>query len=190
MDEREKALIERVLNGDREAFEPLITPYRQHLLILAYRITRNWEDAKETCQETFLRAFKYLAKVDYKKSFRNWIYQILINAARNFKKKEASRERLRQVMTAEEKLVDSRLNPEQPQLDQEFRSQLADCLDGLSGREKEIFLLRDIEGLSIKESADVLNCSSVAVRVHLSSARRKIKEKIKEKYPFLLEDRR
>lgn len=73
MDEQERALIERVLDGDLDAFEPLITPYRQPLLGLAYRITQNWEDAKETSQETFLRAFKYLGTVDVRRSFRNWI---------------------------------------------------------------------------------------------------------------------
>ena len=183
-------MVERVLNGDLDAFEPLITPYRQPLLSLAYRITRNWEDAKETSQETFLRAFKYLAKFDVQKSFRNWIYQILINTARNLKKKQPIHERLRHDVPVSELLVDSGKDPEQQQLDREFRSQLADCLDGLSDREREIFLLRDIEGWNIRETADVLRCSSIAVRVHLSAARRKIKERIKEKYPFLMEVRR
>jgi RNA polymerase sigma-70 factor (ECF subfamily) len=187
MDDRERALVERVLSGDIDAFEPLITPYRQPLLSLAYRITRNWEDAKETSQETYLRAFKYLASVDVQKSFRSWIYQILINTARNLKKKQAGQERLRRDALAPELFVDSGNDPEQHQLDRELRSQLSDCLDVLSGREREIFLLRDIEGWNIKETADVLKCSSIAVRVHLSAARRKIKERIKEKYPFLLE---
>jgi RNA polymerase sigma-70 factor (ECF subfamily) len=176
MDERERALVERVLNGDIDAFEPLITPYRQSLLSLAYRITRNWEDA-----------FKYLASIDVQKSFRSWIYQILINTARNLKKKQASQERLRRDALTPELFVDSRNDPEQHQLDRELRSQLTDCLDVLSDREREIFLLRDIEGWNIKETADVLKCSSIAVRVHLSAARRKIKERIKEKYPSLLE---
>jgi len=187
MDERERALVERVLNGDRDAFEPLVTPYRRPLLGLAYRMTRNWEDAKEITQETFLRAFKYLANVDFQKSFRNWIYQILINTARHLKKKQAVQERLRHDGLEPDLLADSRNNPEQPQLDQELRSQLADCLDALSDREREIFLLRDIEGWNIKETAGVLRCSSISVRVHLSAARRKIKERIKEKYPSLME---
>jgi RNA polymerase sigma-70 factor (ECF subfamily) len=190
MDDRERALIERVLSGDIDAFEPLITPYRQPLLGLAYRITKNWEDAKETSQETFLRAFKYLANVDVQKSFRNWIYQILINTARNLKKKQAAQDRLRSDMPLSELPVDSGDDPEQAQFGRELRSQLRDCLDVLSDREREVFLLRDIEGWNIKETADVLKCSSIAVRVHLSEARRKIKEKIKEKYPSLLEVRR
>jgi RNA polymerase sigma-70 factor (ECF subfamily) len=190
MDDKERALVERVLNGDLDAFEPLITPYRQPLLSLAYRITRNWEDAKETSQETFLRAFKYLGKVDVRRSFRNWIYQILINTARNLKNKQAVQERLRLDLPVDKVPTTSEGNPEEHQLDQELRSQLMDCLDGLTDREREVFLLRDIEGLNIKESAHVLGCSSVSVRVHLSAARRKIQERIKEKYPSLVEVRR
>jgi RNA polymerase sigma-70 factor (ECF subfamily) len=191
MDDKERALIERVLNGDLDAFEPLITPYRQPLLSLAYRITRNWEDAKETSQETFLRAFKYLGKVDVRRSFRNWIYQILINTARHLKNKQAVQDRLRLDLPVDKvPTTSSEGNPEEHQLDQELRSQLMDCLDGLTDREKEVFLLRDIEGLNIKESAHVLGCSSVSIRVHLSAARRKIQERIKEKYPSLLEVRR
>lgn len=183
-------MVERVLSGDRDAFEPLITPYRRPLLSLAYRMTRNWEDAKETTQETFLRAFKYLANVDFQKSFRNWIYQILINTARNLKKKQAVQDRLRHDGLGPDLLVDSGNIPERQLLDRELRSQLADCLDVLSDREREIFLLRDIEGWNIKETAEVLRCSSISVRVHLSAARRKIKERIKEKYPSLMEVRR
>jgi RNA polymerase sigma-70 factor (ECF subfamily) len=60
MNEREKTLVEMVLSGNLDAFEPLVIPYRKTLLTMAYRMTQNWEDAKEISQETFLRAFKYL----------------------------------------------------------------------------------------------------------------------------------
>jgi len=182
-------LIERVLDGDLDAFEPLITPYRQPLLGLAYRITQNWEDAKETSQETFLRAFKYLGKVDLQRSFRNWIYQILINTARHHQKKRAIQERLKREIGVDEALAPPASDPERRELDRELRSQLMDCLDGLSDREREVFLLRDIEGLNIKETAGIVGSSSVSVRVHLSAARKKIKDRIKDKYPSLLEDK-
>jgi len=84
MNEREKTLVEMVLSGNLDAFEPLVIPYRKTLLTMAYRMTQNWEDAKEISQETFLRAFKYLRNYDRKRSFKNWILQILVNVARNF----------------------------------------------------------------------------------------------------------
>lgn len=68
MNESEKELVEMFLNGNTEAFERLIFPYRKSLLNFAYKMTKDLEDAKEICQETFMRAFRYLRKFDTKKS--------------------------------------------------------------------------------------------------------------------------
>ena len=83
MDERESRLVELVLQGDREAFGPLVTPHRKALLNMAYRLCRNWEDAGEVSQETLLRAFRYLRSYDPRRSFRNWMFQILVNVWRS-----------------------------------------------------------------------------------------------------------
>lgn len=187
MNERENELIERVLNGDLAAFEPLITPYRRPLLGLAYRITRNSEDAKEVSQEAFLRAFKYLRNFNPEKSFKSWIYQILVHAAQNHQKKKAKQENLMRSDSRKEMALAPGDNPEQRHEASELGSRLMDCLDRLSPREKEVFLLRDIQDLNIKESAGILRCSAISVRVHLSAARKKIKKTLKEKYPGLLE---
>lgn len=190
MDEKEKDLVERVLNGDLSAFEPLIAPYRKPLLGLAYRITRNPEDAKEAAQEAFLRAFKYLNRFDAEKSFKNWIFQILVRAARNFQMKKQKRENL---MMSEPLKTLARATGEDPERRQaagEIRSRLMDCLDVLSPREREVFLLRDIEDMDIRESARILKCSAISVRVHLSAARKKLRARIKDRYPELLEGER
>jgi RNA polymerase sigma-70 factor (ECF subfamily) len=186
MNEKENTLVEMVLAGKLEAFDPLVTPYRRALLSLAFRLTKNWEDAKEVAQETLLRAFKYLSHFDRKRSFKNWLFQILVNAARNFQKKSLP---LAGGFDLEE-LAASNSGPDGRHLREELKSQLLECLTGLSRKEKEIFLLRDIEELSIKETAEVLGVSSISVRVHLSAARKKIKEMIQEKYPHMMEGRR
>jgi RNA polymerase sigma-70 factor (ECF subfamily) len=72
-------------------------------------------------------------------------------------------------------------NPEKGQRDSEFRKELKEYLVRLTPREREIFLLRDIEECSIKETAGILGCSSVSVRVHLVSARHKIKDAVLER---------
>jgi RNA polymerase sigma-70 factor (ECF subfamily) len=186
MNEREKTLVERVLSGDLSAFEPLITPYRKPLLGLAYRIARNSEDAKEVAQETFLRAFKYLKNFNVEKSFKSWIYQILVHAARNYRNKQVKYETLRMSEPVKETAVAGGDDPERRHDDEEIRSRLMDCLDVLTPREKEVFLLRDIEEMNIQETAKILRCSAISVRVHLSAARKKIKERIKDRYPEYL----
>lgn len=175
-------MVELVLKGNLEAFEPLVTPYRQLLLTMAFRLSQNWEDAKEISQETLFRTFRYLQTFDRQKSFKNWLIQIMINVSRNYQRKRSGLE-----IPAEWTVPGPSADPLAEHLNKETRSVLLKCLDGLSPREREIFLLRDIEGLSVEETAQALATSSIAVRVHLSSARKKIKKRIKEKFPHILE---
>jgi RNA polymerase sigma-70 factor (ECF subfamily) len=188
MIDREKDLVERVLSGDLASFEPLVEPYRRRLLGLAFRITRNTEDAKEVAQEAFLRAFKYLRNFDADKSFKAWLFQILVHAARNFRAKQARQESMVRSEPLREAAWDAAGSPERRHDARELRSRLLDCLDELSPREREVFLLRDVEDLNIQETARVLGSSAISVRVHLSSARKKIRARIRDKHPDLLKE--
>jgi RNA polymerase sigma-70 factor (ECF subfamily) len=181
MDPKESRLVELVLSGQTEAFEPLVTPYRKLLLALAYRLSRNGEEAKEISQETLLRAFRYLRSFDRKRSFKNWLLQIEMNVWRASLKKSEDETTLRELASSP-----PQEDPESGQAGEEVRRQLFSCLDGLSPREKEVFLLRDIEEMSIKETAGILQTSAISVRVHLSRAREKIRECVKERFPELL----
>jgi RNA polymerase sigma-70 factor (ECF subfamily) len=182
MNEEERRLVEMVLSGRTEAFEPLVRPYRRALLALSYRLTRNLEDAKEVSQEALLRAFRYLRRCDTSRSFRNWLFQIAANAAR-----DRARKSLGERGALEDAARDRRPDPgpETGRSEAEFRSGLMACLTALSPREREVFVLRDLEELDIKETARALGCSNVSVRVHLTSARRKIRQRIRRQYPHL-----
>lgn len=174
-------MVELILSGRTEAFEPLVTPYRKLLLTIAYRLSRNSEEAKEISQETLLRAFHYLRSFDRKRSFKNWLLQIEMNIWRSSRKKDADEKTLKELADFERQE-----NPEAGQAGDELRRQILSCLDGLSPKEKEVFLLRDIEDMSIEETAQILRTSAISIRVHLSRARQKIRECVKERYPELL----
>lgn len=171
MNEQETTLVEMVLAGNSDAFEPLVRPYRNDLIRLAFRMTGDWEDANEASQEALLRAYRYLARFDTARSFKNWLLGILVNEARkSFRKKPRS---LSLAETAE---------PSTP-ADQErrheagvLRDRLRACLNELSRNQREIFILRDLEDRNIRETARILGASEVAVRVHLLRARKKIKD--------------
>jgi RNA polymerase sigma-70 factor, ECF subfamily len=182
MNETEKELVEMVLAGRTEAFEPLVTPYRRPLLALAYRLTRDREAALEVAQEAFLRAFRSLGRFDASRSFRNWLFQIAANEARDRMRRSA---RERAAMESAVRDVPRPADPEAGREGQEIRSGLMDCLSALSAREREVFVLRDIEELDIRETARALGCSSVSVRVNLSKARRKIRDAIRARHPHL-----
>lgn len=175
-----------VLSGRTEAFEPLVTPYRGALIALAYKLTRDREEALEVAQEALLKAFRYLRQYEPARSFQNWLFQIAANEARDRLRKRA-RERAAlqnavQGLTATE-------SPEARRDRQEIRADITRCLAGLSPREREVFVLRDLEELDIKETAGALGCSSISVRVSLSAARRKVREAIREHFPHLEEER-
>jgi len=187
MNETEQELITMVLSGRTEAFEPLVTPYRGPVLALAYRLTRDREDAREVAQEALLKAFRSLGRFDVSRSFRNWLFQIAANEARD-RRRRSRREREAYEAAAHEGAADAPAPgpaPEAHRERRETRSEIMRALQVLGPREREVFVLRDLEELDIRETSRVLGCSAVSVRVHLSRARRKIRDAIRRDSPHL-----
>src|SRR4030065_697582 len=186
MNETEKEFVAMVLSGRTEAFEPLVRPYRGPLLALACRLTRNREEALEVTQEALLRAFRSLARYDVSRSFKNWLFQIAANEAR-----DRTRKRTREKAAFDDAVhgASAAADPEAGRERQGGRADIMRCLAVLSPREREVFVLRDLEELDIKETARALRCSSVSVRVNLSSARRKLRQAIRDNFPHLEEGR-
>jgi len=192
MNQTEKELIEMVLSGRTEAFEPLVTPYRGPLLALATRLTRNREDAHEVAQEALLRAFRSLSRFDVSRSFRNWLFQIAANEARDrYRKRVRETAAFKDVVerTPSATTGSSAEHPEAGHDRRELRAGIMRLLDTFGPRERQVFVLRDLEGLDIRETSRVLGCSSLSVRVHLSKARQKLRETIRRDFPHLEERR-
>jgi RNA polymerase sigma-70 factor (ECF subfamily) len=186
MDQQEKELIERVLAGDAAAFEPLVTPYRGALLGLALRIVPNPEDAREVAQEALFKAFRYLRSFDPALSFRNWLYQIVVNTARGCRKRAGVEQRGLAAAFSEWHPGPATDDPAGGHEKDQARARLRECLDVLSDREREVFWLREIEEMNVGDTARVLKSSSISVRVHLNRARRKVLERFRSKYPDLI----
>lgn len=178
----EDKLVEEVLQGNHSSFELLLQPYRQGFLNMAYRITGDREEAREVCQDALLKIFKYLRSYKRGRSFKTWSYKILVNTSYDYLKEKRKFKRV----------IDGQKTAsvyEIPHVEQriwkiQMREKIQSMLDILSPREKAVFLLRDSEGISVKEAALVLRCSQISVRTHLSRARQKIKaqfEKTHEK---------
>ncbi len=177
----EEQLLEKALQGDARAFERLLFPYRQGMLNLAFRITQNAEDAQEVCQEALLKIFRYLDKYRSEMNLKNWTYQIVANAARDHLRK-----RKKQDLSADPRCLqegDRQISPEDSLLQVEIRDKLQACIRFLTPKERIVFVLRDVEGHSIRETASLLRLSSVSVRTHLSRARCKLRIRFEEIYP-------
>jgi RNA polymerase sigma-70 factor (ECF subfamily) len=170
----EDELVEEVLSGNHTSFELLLQPYRQGLLNMAYRMTGNLEEAKEVCQEALIKVYRYLDKFKKGRSFKSWIYRIAMNSAYDSLRRK---KRYHDVVESQKSIeVSSVQGPEKQLLNTELKARIDTCLKDLSPKEKAVFLLRDEEGLSIEEASEILKCSSISVRTHLSRARKKIRE--------------
>jgi RNA polymerase sigma-70 factor (ECF subfamily) len=176
----EDELVEAVLKGDHSSFELLLRPYRRGLLNMAYRMTGNPEEAKEVCQEALIRIFRYLNKFKKGRSFKNWIYKIVVNTSYDFLRGKG---RYAEIVESQKRgIVSSAPDPEKRLLNKEIKDKIKACLQRLSPKEKAVFLLRDEEGFSVDETSKILKCSSLSVRTHLSRARQKIREQFEKIY--------
>lgn len=186
MNETEKELIALVLAGRTDAFEPLVAPHRGPLLALASRLTQNREEALDVVQEALLRAYRSLSSFDPSRSFRNWLFQIAANEAR-----DRYRKRTRELAAFPEAAgrAPAAAGPEADHDRSELREGVMRAMASLSPREREVFVLRDLEDLDIRETSRALGCSGLAVRAHLSKARKKLREAIRRDLPHLEEGR-
>jgi RNA polymerase sigma-70 factor (ECF subfamily) len=169
----EERWVSRALAGDEDAFERLLRPHRQGMMNLAFRMTGNRDAAEEICQEAMIKVFKYLNRFQTGRSFRNWAFKITSNAAFDYLRRQKREESV--IETRKHVEVHATPSPEKRVLNRDIAQRLQSCLEYLTPKERMVFLLRDAEGFSVKETAGLMRSSSMAVRTHLSRARSKIR---------------
>jgi RNA polymerase sigma-70 factor, ECF subfamily len=176
------ALIERCRAGDIAAFEPLVEKYRQRVWRLAYNVLRDREEAWDVAQEAFVRAWQALPNFRGQSAFYTWLFRIVMNVAADRARARAARGRAFGTERIPEEDWD-RVLVEQPHEAQpdaaaagaERRSQIERALAKLSDDHRRIVVLSDIEGLSYKEIADVLEIPMGTVMSRLHNARKRLK---------------
>jgi RNA polymerase sigma-70 factor (ECF subfamily) len=166
-------VIEQVLGGDSDAFRLLVDRHTRPLYRLAYRITRNANDADDVVQETFLRAYRHLGSFDARSSFGTWLYRIATNVGLDLLRRRRGNEETELDTEAEQ----------QPQVgahDVLDRLSLSQALDhgmqNLTGRERTAFVLRHYEGMSIAEIGEVLGTETNATKNTIFRAVRKLRQ--------------
>lgn len=177
----EAELVERIRGGDAGAFEALLRPHRTGMLNMAYRIMGDSEDAHEVCQDALVKIFRFIDRYRTNRSFRNWAFKIVVNTAYDHLRRRKRRFDL--VESGKQAGVPSGDNPEARLLGRETRRRIFNALRDLSPRERTVFLLRDEEGYSISETAEILGSSSISVRTHLSRARKKLRAALADTHP-------
>ena len=176
--EREATLIGRIQGGERELFYELIRPYERRVFVIAFTILRNEQDAEDAAQDAFLKAFKYLAQFRSESRFSTWLIQVAINEAR-LRQRKSHLEIMRPIVDQENEdgtytprdFTDWREIPSEALERKEIRERLAAALGSLAQKYREVFVLRDVEHMSIEDTALALGISAGAVKTRLLRAR-------------------
>jgi RNA polymerase sigma-70 factor (ECF subfamily) len=175
--------------GDLDAFETLTSRYEQRVFALAMRMLRQEHDAEDVTQQTFLSVLENLDGFRGEASFSTWVLRIASHAALKIirKRKGLNTVSLEEATEPSENLdsiphpefiADWRQSPEHLVERNEVRRLLDDALTRLDEKHRLVFLLRDIEGLSIQETAAALDLSEANVKVRLLRARLQLREEL------------
>ncbi len=178
------ALVHASKNGDVAAFEELVKRYDRKLLRIAQSVTHNVEDAQDAVQEAFLKAFQNLHQFREESLFSTWLIRITLNQSlMKLRKQRKTREVSLDEDCQEEnvlplEVIDWAPNPEQLYWSTELREILIKVLKELRPILRAVFVLRDIEGLSINQTAEALNLSESAVKARLWRVRLQLRESL------------
>jgi RNA polymerase sigma-70 factor (ECF subfamily) len=185
MPDEDTALLQASRGGDVAAFEQLVKRYDAKLLRIAQKVTQNPEDAEEVVQEAFFKAYQKLDQFQEHAKFSTWLIRITLNES--LMKLRKQRAILKQLVDndvdadSERRLFDVAdwtPNPEMLYRASEFREILITSLQRLSPALKVVFVLRDIEEHSLRETSEILNLTETAVKTRLSRARLQLREEL------------
>lgn len=181
----EAVLVAEAKAGSYEAFEDLVNRYEKKIYRLGLNLTGNPEDAEDMLQETFLKAFEHLSDFREDSRFYTWIVRIAINQGlMKLRRRRSSKEvRIEDGENDDGEVIprdfaDWRPNPEQELQRTELETILQNAAHSLPMTFRTVFFLRDVEGLSTEETAELLNLSEGAVKARLFRARLRLREEL------------
>jgi len=186
--------LEALREGDRAEFAQLVEQYSPMIYRLGLKMLNNPQDAEDILQETFIKAYKHIDKFDGRSSVSTWLYRIATNEAlMSLRKKRPDTVSFDMPSIYESEpqeplqIVDWCCMPEEEYLTAEGRMRLDQAAERLPESLRIVFVLRDIESLSTRETAEVLDISEMAVKTRLSRARLRLREDLSTYYGKLVE---
>jgi len=186
--------LQALREGDRAEFAKLVEQYSPMIYRLGLKMLNNPQDAEDILQETFIKAYKHIGKFDGRSSISTWLYRIATNEALMSLRKKRPDMISFDVPSINEsepqeplQIVDWCCLPEEEYLSSEGRLRLDEAAERLPESLRIVFVLRDIEGLSTRETAEVLDISEMAVKTRLSRARLRLREDLSTYFGKLAE---
>jgi len=174
--EEDLRLIERVLGGDRQAFEALVRSHERRVFRVTLAVLGQVEDAEDAMQETFIKAYRHLKQFRRESRFTTWLTRIAVNEALQRRQSRKDYLPLDESSSAQQQKFPRRFepwaaDPENLYTKQELRELVEKAIRSLSAIYRETLILCDIEGMSAKEAAEVLGVNIAALKSRLLRAR-------------------
>ena len=168
-------LVASAQQGDRRAFEELVERHKQKAYRIAFDFTRDREEAKDLSQEAFLKAFTHLKSFDGRSGFYTWFYRIVVNVCLDYKRrnKRAPTEEFNESVENQVELSQQSatpLSPYQHVAAGQMSRKIGAALEALPPRQRTAFIMKNHQGLSIKEIAEMMQTAEGTVKVHLHRA--------------------
>lgn len=187
MSERDvdQLLVERVQRGEQGAFDLLVRKYQNRILAVIGRYIQDFSEAQDVAQETFLRAYRALGNFRGESAFYTWVYKIAVNTAKNHLVAQGRRPPTDDVAVddamyfAADSSLKERATPENELLRQEIERNVFDAVEDLPEELRMAITLREVDGLSYEEIAEVMNCPIGTVRSRIFRARDAIERRIR-----------
>lgn len=179
----EKAYVQQAAGGDADAFEHLVKLYETPIFNLCLRLTGNREDAADMTQESFLKAWNALPRFQFESAFSTWLYRLASNTCLDHLRAQKRRPKIS--LTVEDEtgevqemdVADEALSPEEAILRKEEQAQLNQALATLDVEQRQLLVLRAVNGLSYTDIAQVLGLKEGTVKSRLARARDALRKK-------------
>ncbi|MEO7988441.1 MAG: RNA polymerase sigma factor [Chryseolinea sp.] len=169
-------LIEKVQRGDSQAFRKLVEMHQRFAYSVAFRFTGNAADAEDITQEVFIKLWKNLGKYKQGIKLTTWLYQIITNHCLDYLKSASRKNQMKHVEMKLSRQVTDESNHEQQAEDRELLQIVTHLAKQLTPKQQTVFVLRDLEGLSVDEVCKILHMSAEKMKSNLYYARQKIRE--------------
>lgn len=182
----DQLLVERVQRGDKAAFELLVAKYQRKIVRLISRLVRDPAEVEDVAQEAFIKAYRALPRFRGESAFYTWLYRIAINSAKNYLASQGRRAPTSTEADAEEAetfgdgdLLRDINTPESVLMSKQIAQTVNAAMAGLPEELRMAISLREIEGLSYEEIAEMMDCPIGTVRSRIFRAREAIATKLR-----------
>lgn len=174
----DESIVGDVLMGDKEAYEVIVRRYNSRLYKIARTYVKDEDDIEDVLQETYVKAYVNLDKFEGRAKLSTWLTRILINEALACANKQSRKSTFIDDVLFDD--LEKEQNMEQKMIQKNIKDVLEKSIDNLPQKLSSVFVMREIEGLNVKETSELLDISEENVKVRLHRAKSALKEMINE----------